>query len=43
MLANQNAFQADLNDSRHCRAPYLPEHNLDMLIYAANMGGEVGA
>ena len=41
VVANQHAFQADLNDSQHCRAPYIPEHNLEMLIYSANMGGEV--
>ena len=35
------AFQADLVDSEHCRTPYLPEHNLEMLIYAATSGGEV--
>lgn len=42
VLSNVNAFQADMNDSAHCRVPYLPEHNLEMLIYAATLGGEVG-
>lgn len=39
--ANVRAFAADLDDSQHCRVPYLPEHNLEMLIYAATLGGEV--
>lgn len=41
VLSNVRAFQADLDDSEHCRRPYLPEHNLEMLIYAATSGGEV--
>ncbi len=41
VLSNVRAFQADMDDSEHCRVPYLPEHNLEMLIYAATLGGEV--
>ena len=41
VLSNVRAFRADLDDSEHCRRPYLPEHNLEMLIYAATSGGEV--
>ena len=41
VMSNVRAFEADMNDSEHCRAPYLPEHNLEMLIYAATLGGEV--
>ena len=41
VVSNVKAFQADLDDSEHCRTPYLPEHNLEMLIYAATSGGEV--
>lgn len=41
VLSNVRAFEADLEDSEHCRRPYLPEHNLEMLIYAATTGGEV--
>ena len=43
VVSNVKAFQADLDDSEHCRTPYLPEHNLEMLIYAATAGGEVCA
>ena len=41
VLSNVRAFEADMDDSEHCRVPYLPEHNLEMLIYAATTGGEV--
>ena len=41
VIANVRAFEADMGDSEHCRRPYLPEHNLEMLIYAATSGGEV--
>jgi hypothetical protein len=41
VTANVNAWRADEADARACQAPFEPEHNTDMLIYAANMGGEV--
>ena len=41
VMSNVRAFAADMDDSEHCRRPYLPEHNLEMLIYAATSGGEV--
>ena len=41
VLSNVRAFQADLDDSEQSRRPYLPEHNLEMLLYAATSGGEV--
>lgn len=40
--SNVRAFAADLEDVKQCREPYLPEHNLEMLIYSATLGGEVG-
>ena len=40
-VSNMNAHAADAEDARHCQSPYEPEHNTDMLVYAANMGGEV--
>ena len=43
VTSNVRAFEADMDDSEHCRQPYLPEHNLEMLIYAATSGGEVQA
>jgi len=39
--SNVRAFAADLEDVEQCRKPYLPEHNLEMLIYSATLGGEV--
>jgi hypothetical protein len=39
--SNVRAFAADLEDVKQCREPYLPEHNLEMLIYSATLGGEV--
>lgn len=41
VMSNVRAFEADMEDSECCRRPYLPEHNLEMLIYAATSGGEV--
>ena len=41
VAANVHAWRADVADARHCQAPYEPEHNTNMLVYAANMGGEV--
>jgi hypothetical protein len=41
VVSNANAHAADVADAAHCQSPYEPEHNSDMLIYAANMGGEV--
>lgn len=39
--SNVRAFAADIEDVKQCREPYLPEHNLEMLIYSATLGGEV--
>lgn len=36
---NQRAYNFDSSHSTHCIAPYLPEHNVNMLIYAASMAG----
>ena len=41
VVSNVNAYNSDLNDGTACMSPYEPEHNTDMLIYAANMAGEV--
>ena len=41
VVSNVNAYNADVNDGAACMSPYEPEHNTDMLIYAANMAGEV--
>ena len=40
-LANINAYNADLVFGQNCLLPYEPEHNTDMLIFAASMGGQV--
>ena len=40
VVSNVNAYNADVNDGAACMSPYEPEHNTDMLIYAANMAGE---
>lgn len=39
--ANINASIADRNTVQDCMRPYEPEHNTQMLIYAANMAGRV--
>ena len=39
--ANVAALAADRADSDACQQPYEPEHNAQMLIWAANMAGEV--
>ena len=41
VVSNVNAYNSDVNDGAACMSPYEPEHNTDMLIYAANMAGEV--
>ena len=41
VLANVNAYNADLFFGQNCMQPYEPEHNTDMLIFAANMAGQV--
>ena len=41
VTANIRAYAADVALTQHCMMPYAPEHNTDMLIYAANMGGQV--
>ena len=40
VLANVNAYNADLHFGGNCMQPYEPEHNTDMLIFAANMAGQ---
>ena len=40
-MANINAYNADLVFGQNCLLPYEPEHNTDMLIFAASMGGQV--
>ncbi len=41
VTANIRAFHADMALSEKCMVAYGPEHNTDMLIYAANMAGLV--
>ena len=41
MTANIRAYKADMELTKHCMVAYGPEHNTDMLIYAANMAGMV--
>ena len=41
VTANVRAYRADVAFTQHCLMPYAPEHNTDMLIYAANMAGMV--
>lgn len=41
--ANIAALAADRADSDACQQPYEPEHNAQMLIWAANMAGEVSS
>lgn len=41
VLSNVHAYNADLVLGQHCMQPYEPEHNTDMLIFAASLGGEV--
>ena len=36
-----DSVEADAADAAVCQAPYDPEHNVQMLIYVANMAGEV--
>lgn len=40
-VSNVKAFNADLKLAQHCMEPYEPEHNTDMLIFAASMAGQV--
>lgn len=42
-MANVNAYNADLFFGEHCMQPYEPEHNTDMLIFAASMAGQACA
>lgn len=35
---NKRAYEFDLARASHCMVPYLPEHNVNMLIYAARWG-----
>ena len=41
VTANVRAYKADMEFTKHCMVAYGPEHNTDMLIYAANMAGMV--
>ena len=41
VTSSQDAVRADAEDARLCHAPYDPEHNAQMLVYAANMAGQV--
>lgn len=41
VLSNVHAYNADLVLGQHCMQPYEPEHNTDMLIFAASLGGEM--
>ena len=41
VVASVRAYEADTALARACLAPYAIEHNADMLIYAANMAGQV--
>ena len=41
MTANIRAYKADMELTKHCMVAYGPEHNTDMLIYAAQMAGMV--
>lgn len=41
MTANIRAYGADMAYTEQCMVAYGPEHNTDMLIYAANMAGMV--
>lgn len=41
VTANIRAYEADMEFTKHCMVAYGPEHNTDMLIYAANMAGMV--
>ena len=43
VVSNVNAYNSDVADGAACMSPYEPEHNTDMLIYAAIMAGEVGS
>ncbi|BDA50251.1 hypothetical protein COCOBI_15-3800 [Coccomyxa sp. Obi] len=40
VAANVAAWRADVADAAACQSPYEPEHNTDMLVYAANMAGQ---
>lgn len=42
VVANVDAYEADVSNSRYCLDAYLPEHNAQMLVYAAGMSGEYG-
>ncbi len=43
VTANIRAYKADMDYTDRCMVAYGPEHNTDMLIYAANMAGMVSA
>lgn len=39
VTANEAAYKIDIETSQRCMDPYLPEHNLKVLIASASMGG----
>jgi hypothetical protein len=38
VLANKAAYDHDLTRGSQCIVPYLPEHNVNLLVYAARCG-----
>jgi hypothetical protein len=41
--AMRRAYEADAAAQAECRVSYAPEHNTDLLLYSAVLGGEAGA
>lgn len=39
MQANVEAHKLDKDESALCMTPYIPEHSLDVLTFAAGMAG----
>lgn len=39
VAVNRAAYELDVARASHCIAPYLPEHNVNLLIYAARCAG----
>ncbi|GBF99344.1 hypothetical protein Rsub_11756 [Raphidocelis subcapitata] len=39
VASNRRAYDLDVSRAPQCTVPYLPEHNLGVLVYAASMGG----
>lgn len=38
VASNVRAYNLDVSQATQCVVPYLPEHNVNMLIYAARYG-----